>query len=118
MSRSKTKIASQYQLHGQSLELVDSAKYLGVTVQLNREWDKHVQDATNHGNRLLGFMRRNLKVNSRSVRDQAYKMLRRQKLEYAATVWDPYKKEQIHLLERVERRKSSKNCNQPPSKHQ
>ena len=53
---------------------------------------------------MLGFMLRNLNVNSKSVREQAYKMLVRPQLEYAATVWDPHKREEIDQIEKIQRR--------------
>ena len=53
---------------------------------------------------MLGFVRRNLRVNSKSAREKAYKMLVRPKVEYAATVWDPHTKEQVSKIERIQRR--------------
>ena len=53
---------------------------------------------------MLGFIRRNLRINSKSIKAQAYTMLARPKLEYASPVWDPYKIEHINNLERVQRR--------------
>ena len=53
---------------------------------------------------MLGFIRRNLKINSKSIKAQAYTMLARPKLEYASPVWDPHKIEQINDIERVQRR--------------
>ena len=53
---------------------------------------------------MLGFVRRNLRVNSKSSKEQAYKMLVRPKVEYAAAVWDPYTAKQINNLEKIQRR--------------
>ena len=54
------------------------------------KWDNHVNDITAAAaNRTLGFVKRNLKVNSAEVKEQAYKALVRPKPEYCATVWNP-----------------------------
>ena len=51
----------------------------------------------------LGFVRRNTKSMSRSVRDAAYKSLVRPHLEYASVVWDPYTGRDSDRLEQVQR---------------
>ena len=55
-------------------------------------------------NSTLGFLRRNLNINSTSVKEQAYKSLVRPSLEYACSVWDPYFAEDINKLESIQRR--------------
>ena len=104
VSRSKKIIETDYYLHGHKLESVKSTKYLGVTLSNDGEFHEHLGNVANSGNKMLGFIRRNLKVNSKSVKEMAYKMLVRPKLEYAATVWDPYKQDQILNIEKVQRR--------------
>ena len=52
----------------------------------------------------LGFIARNLRTNCRSIKEQAYKMLVRPILEYAAPVWDPHLQQDINALEKVQRR--------------
>ena len=104
VSRSRSKIQTDYILHGQKLESVSSTKYLGVTIQDDGEWGQHIQHTINSGNRLLGFLRRNLKINSKKTKHLAYLTLLRPKLEYAATVWDPHSKEAINGIEMIQRR--------------
>ena len=53
ITRSKTSIHYEYQLHGQPLEHVKSAKYLGVTIQSDLKWTTHVNTVTNKANRTL-----------------------------------------------------------------
>ena len=48
-----------YKLHGHSLEKTDSTKYLGITLQSNLKWDKHINNITSKANQTLGFLRRN-----------------------------------------------------------
>jgi hypothetical protein len=39
-------IPTQYTLHGHTLEVVDSAKYLGVTISEDLQWSKHIDTVT------------------------------------------------------------------------
>lgn len=100
----KAKIESSYTLHGQRLDIVQSAKYLGVTIQDNGKFDMHINTAINDGNKMLAFTRRNLRVNSKTAKENAYKMLVRPKIEYAAAVWDPHNTDKITSLEKIQRR--------------
>ena len=52
----------------------------------------------------LGVLRRNLKNCPREIKNMAYKSILRPKMEYAAPIWDPYTKDNIQLLEGVQRR--------------
>ena len=84
--------------------MVASTKYLGVTLEENCKFDAHINAIVNAGNKMLGFIRRNIKVNSQRTKEMTYKMLVRPKVEYAASVWDPYTKSQISNLEKIQRR--------------
>ena len=50
------------------------------------------------------YIRRNININSITVKEQTYKSLVRPSLEYACSVWDPYTKENITQLKQVQRR--------------
>ncbi|KAL8583755.1 hypothetical protein ACOMHN_000376 [Nucella lapillus] len=66
------------------LETVKAVKYLGVTIQGDLCWDDHINNIVSKANKTLGFLRRNLKISSRSVKEQAYKAFVRPILEYAS----------------------------------
>ena len=80
------------------------SKYLGVTTASDLRWNKHIDIITSKANRTLGFLKRNLKINSTALKSTAYKTLIRPSLEYACTVWDPYTQRNIYKLEMVQRR--------------
>ena len=103
-NKSKTVIHTNYQLHGHRLEIVDSRKYLGITLTSNLSWDKHVDNVAAKGNRTLGFIRRNLKDCTRTVKETSYIAIVRPTIEYAATVWDPTSQSKIKALENIQRR--------------
>ena len=83
---------------------VSSAKYLGITIQQDMDWDNHINNVANKANRTLGFLWRNLKISSSAIKDRAHKAFVRSILEYASSVWDPYTQKNIDKLEAVQRR--------------
>jgi hypothetical protein len=98
------KTEANYHLHGHTLELVTSAKYLGLTITNKLQWDQHINNITAKANKTLGFLRRNLKIPSIRIKEQAYQTLVRPLVEYASTVWNPYTKTEINKIEAVQRR--------------
>ena len=104
VTNKKLKSEQKYRLHNQELTVVKNTKYPGVTIQDNGKFDVHINNTANAGSKMLGFVRRNLRVNSKSAREKAYKMLVRPKVEYAASVWDPHTKDQVSKIKRLQRR--------------
>ncbi|KAL8613876.1 hypothetical protein ACOMHN_032866 [Nucella lapillus] len=102
---------SAYTLHEQTLEAVSSAKYLGVSMTKDLSWTKHVEMVAAKGNRTVGFLRRNLKDCTTEVRKATYTTMVRPTLEYASTVWDPHTRQDIDLLEKVQKRAARFACN-------
>ena len=79
-----------YSLHQQTLEQVESAKYLGITITDNLEWGQHVSEISSKATKTLGFLRRNLALAPQHTKEVAYQTLVRPQLEYAAPIWHPY----------------------------
>ena len=104
VTASRTPLQTQYILHGQVLEAVSSARYLGVDISSNLSWNTHVNRITSNANRSLGFIKRNFKTKSPQIREAAYQSLVRPQLEYASSAWDPNTKENKGKLEMVQRR--------------
>ena len=104
ITRSRSPIPTQCSLHGQNLEVVNSARYLGVDIASDLSWKPHITRITNNANKSFGFLRRNLKAKIPELREIAYKAIVRPQLEYAAPIWDPYIQEDIQRIEMVQRR--------------
>ena len=102
---------TNYYLHGQHLQVSDSAKYLGVTFSDDLQWEKHTQATAAKASRTLGFLRRNLKDFSKQVRSTTYKFMVRPTMEYASSSWDLYKTEDADYLDKVQRRAARYACN-------
>ncbi len=90
ITQNKHIIEHEYTLHGNKLEHVKSAKYLGITLSHDLHWNQHITNITNNANRSLGFLKWNLQINNTLLKATAYKTLVRPSVKYATTVWDPY----------------------------
>ena len=98
----KYKISYNYQLHNTILNSVNHCKYLGVILQSNLCWSKHVQEISAKANSTLGIIRCNIKKAPKLVKEQIYQTLIRPQLEYAFTVWSPWLRWDILELEKVQ----------------
>ena len=103
-------ILFDYSLHNQTLENVQSAKYLGITSADNMDWGQHISEISSKTTKTLGFLCRNLAFAPQSTKEVAYKTLVRPKLEYAAPIWSPYSKLQINQVEKVQRTAARWTC--------
>ena len=107
ISRSKTPIQHTYYLHGTPLKEVDHAKYLGIWYSKDLKWIRHIDEITAKANRTLGFLKRNLRANSSTLKPKAYKSLVRPQVEYCSSVWDPrpgVENNGSNKIERIQRR--------------
>ena len=90
--------------------ILQSAKYLGITISDNMDWGQHISEISSKATKSLGFLRMNLAFAPRSTKEVAYKTLVRPKLEYAAPIWSPYSKLQINQVEKVQRTAARWTC--------
>ena len=81
-----------YKLGNTSLEWVEETKYLGVTIQTNLKFDKHIEHKTGQASKVLGMVKFTLYDDApRQARLLAYTSLCCPILAYAGTVllWHP-----------------------------
>ena len=97
-------IIKPYSIHGQTLEKVETAKYLGVHLTQNLNWNHHINSVRKKAASTSAFLQRNFRSCPRHTKELCYKSLVRPVLEYACTVWDPFTQDNIRKLEMVQRR--------------
>lgn len=101
----KTRLTKfQYYMKGELLQLTDATVYLGITISANLSWNKHIDTMTSKANRVLNFLKRNLKKCPKQIKEKAYTTYVRPITEYASTVWDNNAKGNIDKIEKVQRR--------------
>ena len=91
-------------MHGQILDSVDNAQYLGVDIADDLNFSQHVNRITSNAMKSLGYLKRNVKPSHSGIREAAYKTIVWLQLEYASTVWSPYTKKDIYKVEMIQKR--------------
>ena len=86
------------------LENVDQEKDIGVIIDSNLEFDKHINAKINKANAMFSIIRRSFQFLSPQNFTPLYKSLVRSHLDYASSVWSPYKQKHIDSLENVQKR--------------
>ena len=97
-------ITHPYTIHGHTLDVVDSAKYLGVHIHKSLKWNHHIDQVAKKANNTLAFLRRNFHQCPRNTKALWYTTLVRPLTEYSSVIWDPYTAENIRKLKIVHRR--------------
>ena len=75
---------------------------LGVTI--SAEVSEQCGIAVSKGNQILGLIRRNITYKDKKLIIPLYKAIVRPHLEYCIQAWRPYRKKDIDILERIQRR--------------
>ena len=87
-----------------NLSQVANEKDLGVTVDEELKFKKHIEDKISTANKMLGIIRHTFKhLDNRSF-CMLYKSLVRPHLEYASVIWSPHTKQYQEMIEKVQRR--------------
>ena len=73
-SRSFKSIKYAYTMHGQVLDSVDQARYLGVAISSDLNFDTHINRVTANASKYLGFLKRNTKIKHPGICEAAYKI--------------------------------------------
>ena len=95
ISKKRSPSKYNYTLHGHILEHDTSAKYLGCTISSDLIWGKHISTICSKANNTISFLKRNINISNKSIKEKTYVSLVRPTLEYASSVWDPYQQNDI-----------------------
>jgi hypothetical protein len=105
VTKKRNVIDAHYKIHGQQLETVEKAKYLGVTLRKDLSWNAHITNICAKASNTRFFLQRNLAKSDSETRLKCYKIFVRPILEYASTVWDPVGNETLSSkIEMVQRK--------------
>ena len=98
----KTKPSShQYSLFGYPLSKVASHSYIGVKLDSKLSWAKHITEIKSKSTKVLGMVKITLGPCKPEVKDIAYNMLVRPKIDHASSIWNPHTSFQINHLEKM-----------------
>ena len=93
-----------YQLNNHILQEVSDNSYLGLQISTDLKWSIHINNVFNKANATLDFLRRNLRNVPENCRKTASISLVRSVIEYGATLWNPYLKEDFDKLKKIQSR--------------
>ena len=95
---------NDYFIGSDKIERTNLIKDLGVTFDPQLKFSTHIKEKVNKAYARLGIIKRNFNYMSPDVFCLLYKAMIRSHLEYASSVWNPHCKEDIEILEKVQRR--------------
>ena len=99
-----TEQVGRYLLNGSEIVQSDSEKDIGVHIDPNLNFQKHMQTKINKANSTLGIILRTMQYKDANIILALYKALVRPHLEFANQVWCPILIKDITLLESIQRR--------------
>ena len=94
----------KYKINGIQIEDVTEEKDLGIIISEDMKQRKHIAEIVKRANKLLGMIRRSITCKNIQVIMNLYKSLVRPILDYGSAIWNPYLKQDIIKLEKVQRR--------------
>ena len=104
MTIGKDEKNTNYTLKDQKLQKVMEEKDIGVTIDDQLEFESHISEKINKANKMFGLLRRSFNCLDIKTFICLYKTMVRTHLDYASSVWSPYKIKHIEMIENVQRR--------------
>ena len=92
------KIDTAHELGG-----IEEQKDIGVIIDSNLEFDKHINQKINKANSIMAVIRRSFTTLNQHNFVPLYKALVRSHLNYAISIWSPYKQKYKDAIENVQR---------------
>jgi len=102
-----------YTMYGDPLSIATEHRYLGILINDKLSWRPHIDQLCHKANQLLGFLQRNLRGCSRSLKEHSYKQMILPIIEYCSAIWDPHHQNAIHKLEMIQHRAARFVLNKP-----
>ena len=88
----------------QTLQTTEGEKYLGVIVDPDLNFEKHIVEKVKKANSISGLLMRTITFKTKDIMVPLFKTLIRPILEYANATWCPYLRKHIDMIEGVQRR--------------
>ncbi len=95
---------SEYKLNNHTLDWSGTEKDIGLLVDETLSFENHLITKVKKANSMFGLLRRIFQFMDKETFKPLYQSMVRVHLDYVSSVWAPYKKKDIKLLEQVQRR--------------
>ena len=83
---------------------MEQEKDLGIIITKDMKPKTHISQIVKKANKLLGMIKRSITCKNKENVMNLYKTLVRPILDYGSAIWNPYQKQDINTLEKVQRR--------------
>ena len=93
---------ASYTLSGHTVKNVNQAKYLIINITINIDWKSHINNSVNKTDRILGFLKLNLKKALEEVLATKYKTMVWAQVQYCWAMWDAYTADLTRKVEIVQ----------------
>jgi hypothetical protein len=100
IAKTKNETEYNYNLEEQNIEWTQEEKDIGVTIDSGLKFGKHISEKVNKANSMFAIIRRAFKY----LNAETFMSLVRSQLDYASSVWAPYRKKHIDKIEQVQKR--------------
>jgi hypothetical protein len=104
IARVEKKGKFKYKLSGKNIERVQKEKDIGVTIESELTFESHICEKVNKATSIFGALRRAFRYLDKRLFIPLYKTMVITQLDYATSVWAPYKKKHIDMIENVQKR--------------
>lgn len=104
ISKYTTEQPYSYQLKGKDLETIEIEKDIGVIIDKKLSFEDHINEKIKKAHSMSALIRRTFENLDSKTFLPLYKALVRSQLDYASSVWSPYKNTWIEKIEEVQRR--------------
>ena len=86
ITRKRNKLIFPCTLHNKELGTIDATKYLGATYTISKglSWSSHIYNITQK--QTTHYIKRNIKISNKQVKEKAYNTCVRSNLEYCSTI--------------------------------
>ncbi len=95
---------TSYSLDSTNLESIRQEKGIGVIIDADLEFDRHISEKVKKATQMFALLRRSFQHMDETLFVPLYKSLVRVHLDFASSVWAPYKIKHVEQLEGVQRR--------------
>ena len=102
-----------FSIGDQEIEMIANAKYLGVQVDSQLNWDKHVDTIKTKANRALGLIKYSKKYLPSDVLNKMYRGIVEPHLSYCSSVWGCCSNSKINVLQKIQNRAARIVTNSP-----
>ena len=104
MHLGRRNIKYQYKMEGKEIEVTEEEKDLGVWMSNDMKPETHCEKAALSANTVLGMISRSFHYRTKETLIPLYKTFVRPRMEFAASVWNPWTEKDSEILESIQRK--------------